>query len=98
MTTQEAIEQLKLTRAANKCNYADKYILDAFDMAIRSLEADRTVEKALYAIREEMQYIKVAEMQIYGKASWRFTSAIEDIITKHLKEVENERTDDNSGL
>ncbi len=39
MTREEAIEQLKLTRAANKCNYADKYILDAFDMAIKSLEA-----------------------------------------------------------
>lgn len=63
----------------------------AINMAIRSLEADRTVEKVLYAIREEMQYIKVAEQQIYGKGSWRFTSAVEDIINKHLKEVENKR-------
>lgn len=91
MTNEEAIEQLKLTRAANKCNYADKYILDAFDMAIKSLEADRTIEKVLYAIREEMQYIKVAELQIYGKQSWRFTNAIEDIINRHLQEVENNR-------
>lgn len=47
MTREEAIEQLKLTRAANKCNYADKYILDAFDMAIRSLEAWEKIRKEI---------------------------------------------------
>lgn len=91
MTTQEAIKML--VRIKDRINFEvtdSQKKMDALNMAIRSLEADRTVEKELYAIREEMQYIKVAELQIYGKASWRFTSAIEDIITKHLKEVEND--------
>ena len=86
MTTQEAIDFIKVGHCDDVL-YGKLYD-EAVDMAIRSLEADRTIEKKLYAIKEEMQYIKVAEMQIYGKASWRFTSAIEDIITKHLKEVE----------
>ena len=59
----------------------------SLDMAIKSLEADRAIEKTLYAIKEEMQFIKVAELQIYGANSWRFSNAIEEIIDKHLSEV-----------
>jgi len=88
MTREEAIEQLKQIPIDDKVSVPYmKEIYNAIDMAIKSLEADRAIEKTLYAIREEMQYIKVAELQIYGANSWRFSNAIEDIIEKHLAEV-----------
>ena len=86
MTIEEAMEVLKQDLPCEN----DTDLTEAMSIAIKSLEADRTIEKTLYAIREEMQYIKVAEQQIYGANSWRFTNAIEAIINKHLEEVENE--------
>ena len=78
MTTQEAIEQLKLTRAANECNDADKYILDVFDMAIRSLEAWEKVKEKI----EHEQPICYWNKHGLDRAL--------KIIDKHLQEVENE--------
>lgn len=95
MTIENAIKILKdgrenLYGASDKSvPYEQQYTLVALDISIKSLEADRTIEKTLYAIREEMQYIKVAELQIYGANSWRFSNAIEEIINKHLKEVQD---------
>lgn len=83
MRIHEAISYLEKIKMEYDCSYEE----DALNMAIKSLEADRAIEKTLYAIREEMQFIKVAELQIYGANSWRFSNAIEDIIDKHLSEV-----------
>lgn len=80
MTIEEAIEQLKLTRAANKCNYADKYILDAFDMAIRSLEA---WEKIRAEIGKESE---VKTLQLRWGEAMGLNKAIE-IIDNHLEEL-----------
>ena len=90
MTREEAIRMLE--RLKDRINFEvtdSQQKMDALNMAIRSLENDRTIEKVLYAIREEMQFIKVAELQIYGKQSWGFTKGIEGIINEHLKGVEN---------
>ena len=95
MTIEEAIRRLEnISSHAVHTIEEEPFIMSlddgiAIKMAIKSLEADRTILKTLYAIREEMQYIKVAELQIYGANSWRFSNAIEKIIDKHLEEVQD---------
>lgn len=82
MTVSEAIKILKdgrenLYRALDKSvPYEQQHTLVALDMAIKSLEADRKIEKILYDIRNEitMLFIFVREPVI-------------EIIDKHLAEV-----------
>ena len=82
MTNEESIIQLKDLMDFEKSlpqgdgNLAD---IDAINMAIRSLEADRKIEKILYDIRNEITMLFIFTRE-----------PVIEIIDKHLKEVEDD--------
>ena len=89
MTREEA---LKILKAGNnrKCTISEYF--EAYNMAIQALEQESILDK----IRAEMEQIKEAEYQIYGKDSWRFVDKCLDIIDKYKAESEeNENADSN---
>lgn len=86
MTIEEAIDYNKNLRMYMKIsdkNQLCKFLEEnytALDMAIKSLEAWGKVKK-------EIKFIKEAEIQVYGKASWNFSGKCLAVIDKHLAEV-----------
>ena len=84
MTIQEALELLKDDELADGEEDADKFN-EAYNMAIRSLEADRKIENVLYDIRN-----KITMLFIFDRES------VVEIIDKHLKEVEDDTENENS--
>ena len=65
-------------------SYAPLEVLEDFKMAIKALEQEPILDK----IRAEIEQIKEAEYQIYGKGSWRFVDKCLDVIDKYKAESE----------
>ena len=82
MTIEEAIAQLELTKKAFICNYADEYISEALDMAIRSLEAWEKVREIFKAKATSEDWEYIHDLQIWEDAL--------EIIDKYLSEVEHD--------
>ena len=80
MTTQEAIEILKIDSLSDTEKEADKFCR-AYNMAIRSLESWEKVKEEAKAFKEKEHTYD------YGGFDRAF-DGIMDIIDKHLKEVE----------
>ena len=86
MTIQEVIKML--VRIKDRINFEvtdSQKKMDALNMAIRSLEADRKIENVLYDIRN-----KITMLFIFDRES------VVEIIDKHLKEVEDDTENENS--
>lgn len=87
MTTQEAIKYFKKNNERIRSTAIDenrtskfmKETIDANNMAIRSLEADRKIENVLYDIRN-----KITMLFIFDREQ------VVEIIDKYIKEVEDE--------
>ena len=80
MTTQEAIKML--VRIKDRINFEvtdSQKKMDALNMAIRSLEADRKIEKILYDIRNKITMLFIFDREL-----------VVEIIDKYIKEVEND--------
>ncbi len=84
MTTEEIIEQLE--NAIELIKQDGKDWLDDRDIPI--LEACIKSLTALDKIRAEIEQIKEAEYQIYGKGSWRFVDKCLEILDKYKAEGE----------
>lgn len=91
MTREEAIRRIKdfgLHHAIKDLPYS-MLTVEAFDMAIRSLEA---WEKVKEEIKEKADFIRHSSghLKDYDAGQWKALLDALEIIDKHLKEVENE--------
>ena len=86
MTIEEAIKIVRGESVGDpvscdeQINAAEK-VADYAEKCLKQKEAWDKCEK-------EIHFIKEAEEQIYGHSSWNFIGKVEDVIDKHLKEVE----------
>ena len=92
MTTQQAADIIKMLlgylkgeleppkqKTIEEAKAFEQQGYECLKMAIRSLEADRKMEKILYDIRNEITMLFIFDRQ-----------AVIEIIDKHLKEVEDD--------
>jgi len=86
MTREEAIDLLDNLIGMVEDNHNSDYDT-ALQMGIKALEQEPILDK----IRAEMEQIKEAEYQIYGKGSWRFVDKCLDVIDKYKAESEDDR-------